>query len=132
MIIEVKFPSNFMGNGTPYYSNGYRYINKLEEEIEVDDWIIVPVGKYNTPTVAKVTKVGLDNKKASKYVIGIVDLESYNALMEREARQKAIVAALTKIEKETMDRQRFSYLAKMSPEAAALLSELDELEGEKV
>lgn len=119
--VFVNFESGYNPN------KEYHYLYDLEEPIAEGDCVVVDTPN-NGLTVVKVRRIdeGI-SLNATKYVVDRVDMNAYRFRQEREKRRKAIVAQLTKMEKELQEEQRFAILAQTNPQASKLLEELRSL-----
>jgi hypothetical protein len=107
----------------------YNYFTD-DATIVIGDKVVVdsPYGGYVVVDVLD-TRDKLYDDRASKWVVCKVDDRAYRARLEASKRRAAILKVLESKAKRVEESQKFRYLASVDQDAAALLTELDELEG---
>lgn len=122
-VVAVKFKGYRCNTGTGLE---YHYLTDLD--LKVGDSVVVdsPTESYVVVIVTKLCGP-LENTKASKWIVCKIDDRDYKKREEQRRKKSVIEAKLKVIEKQLESSLRFNYLAKASPEAAALLEELRNL-----
>jgi hypothetical protein len=107
----------------------YNYFTD-DATIVIGDKVVVdsPYGGYVVVDVLD-TRDKLYDDRASKWIVCKVDDRAYRARLEASKRRAAILKVLENKAKRIEESQKFRYLASVDQDAAALLTELDELEG---
>jgi len=84
-------------------------------------------GRNYVAEVVSVEETEASIEKATKRVVCKVDDTEYKARIERNERRALILAKLKKEQARVLSENQFAELAKVSPEAAALVAELKDL-----
>lgn len=96
--IKVKFPNNY---GTDYSGKFYTYKVPIGVKVEVDDCVIVRV-EGNSPEIKLVKVFEVDDGKdinleaafTYKWIVGTVDIATYEKRMEEDKKLKSLVSEL--------------------------------------
>jgi hypothetical protein len=119
--VSVKF-------ATDYAHKAYAYMTDISD-VAVGDTVVVesPHSGFTCVKVTAIDESATAVTKATKWVVCKVDAEAYRARVEREKQKGVILAKLLKIQKEVLERDMFSQLAALDPEAATLVEQLKNL-----
>lgn len=108
------------------YSKVYHYIYDLDEPVERNDILVVVVsGEYKLVTVQDVTE-GV-TERAFKHIVDKLDVSKYKKREENERKRKALRIQLDALLASQEEILKYRWLAEHSPNAAALIRELEEL-----
>lgn len=121
-IVSIHF------DGTTRFQKSYAYLTDIDD-ISVGDTVVVdsPHNGFACVKVVSIEETAEQIEKAYKWIVCKVDTTSYLERLEREERRKTVIAKLKKLEQHLVEEDRFAMLAKLSPEASALLEELKAL-----
>lgn len=108
------------------YNLGKRYAYKCPHKVAVGDIAVVRVSGVEKLTT--VQEIGYDDPMATKTVVHVIDKSEARREAQRIERRLEIIQELKQIELEILQQERFALLAKKSPRAKKLLTELKRIE----
>lgn len=106
----------------------YAYLTDIEG-IEKGDTLVVdsPSNGFTCVTVVSVEETVESVTKATKWVVSKVDVAAYKERMQKAERRKVLVAKLKKMQEQALEKDMFSKLGELDPNAIPLIEELKKL-----
>lgn len=107
----------------------YAYMTDIAD-IDVGDVVVVdsPNSGLTLVTVETLEETPESVSKATKWIVDRVNVKAYHARLERDKQRGLILAKLKKEQARVLEANQFAELAKLSPEAAALVEQLKGLD----
>lgn len=119
-VVEVKFDD---------YGSKYNFKTDIEG-IAVGDKVVVDTAHgFSVATVTSLEQH--TTKKATKFVVQVIDVAKHEERLEREAKRLAMVSKMEARRKKLQEMEIYRLLAKEDEEMAKLLEEYQEMEGLK-
>lgn len=112
-----------------FASSRQQYHYQTNLDLAVGDMVVVgaPTTGYTVVKVASVDETVTGIETATKWVVCKVDDTEYTARIERAEKRALILAKLKKEQARVLSENQFAELAKVSPAAAELVKELQDL-----